>query len=283
MIKQSSIWPGMNGRFFPANWRPAVQEIAFAETIGFRALQFAMRDGALTPERLDASYETVAEQLQAAGITPVMEIVMGVNSEGKDPRGFSALEVLQEQLPAIRALSIYAAHWHFVPAEPMTAIESRATEKKLYPDLRAGVALAGELGCKVGIEHNEPALHLFGPAAACAEALDAVPGLHFVWDLNHTIPDALADFLALTPRMSMLHVSDTPLPTVNYHLPLGLGTVDFLRYFNELIARGFHGPAILEIGGLPQSGGYGRDTDEALADSFERLVAATPTVKGKPQ
>jgi hypothetical protein len=39
----------------------------------------------------------------------------------------------------------------------------------------------------------------------------------------------------------------------------------------ELFNGGFHGPAILEIGGLPKSGGYGRDTDQALADSLQRL------------
>jgi L-ribulose-5-phosphate 3-epimerase len=40
-----------------------------------------------------------------------------------------------------------------------------------------------------------------------------------------------------------------------------------------LAAAGFAGPAILEIGGLPKSGGYGRDTDEALNKSRQRLHA----------
>ena len=74
--------------------------------------------------------------------------------------------------------------------------------------------------------------------------------------------------------MTMLHVSDTPLPTVNYHLPLGLGSIDLPAYCAALLTRGFRGPAILEIGGLPQSGGYGRDTDAALIDSGERLRSA---------
>jgi sugar phosphate isomerase/epimerase len=49
--------------------------------------------------------------------------------------------------------------------------------------------------------------------------------------------------------MSMLHVSDTPLPATNHHLPLGLGNVD-IRSCTALANAGFHGPAILEIGGL---------------------------------
>jgi len=74
--------------------------------------------------------------------------------------------------------------------------------------------------------------------------------------------------------MTMLHVADTPLPAVNYHLPLGLGSIDVTAYCRALLARGFQGPAILEIGGLPQSGGFGRDTDTALIDSRERLDSA---------
>ena len=104
--------------------------------------------------------------------------------------------------------------------------------------------------------------------------LDAVPGLGFVWDMNHTAPEHLDGFLALTPRMTMIHVADTRLPTVNDHYPLGMGAIDFPAYCRALRARGYDGPAILEIGGLPQSGGYGRDTDDALIDSLHRLEAA---------
>jgi sugar phosphate isomerase/epimerase len=99
-----------------------------------------------------------------------------------------------------------------------------------------------------------------------------------VWDLNHTTPEQLDDYLAVTPHMSMLHVADTPLPETNYHLPLGLGTIDFTRYIRELVVRGFRGPAILEIGGLPKSGGYGRDTDEALISSRDVLLAALTAI-----
>jgi sugar phosphate isomerase/epimerase len=98
-----------------------------------------------------------------------------------------------------------------------------------------------------------------------------VPGLGFVWDFNHTAPEQLAGYLALTGRMTMLHVADTPLPATNHHLPLGLGTIDFAAYCRALRERDFRGPAILEIGGLPISGGYGRDTDEALGESLRQL------------
>jgi sugar phosphate isomerase/epimerase len=77
--------------------------------------------------------------------------------------------------------------------------------------------------------------------------------------------------------MIALHIADTPLPAVNQHLPLGLGKIDFADTFAALLTRGFRGPATLEIGGLPHSGGYGRDTDEALIDSLQRCWKAIGT------
>jgi len=47
-----------------------------------------------------------------------------------------------------------------------------------------------------------------------------------------------------------------------------------LRPIAALVAGGYSGPAILEIGGLPESGGYGRDTDDALIVSQHRLKEA---------
>jgi sugar phosphate isomerase/epimerase len=133
------------------------------------------------------------------------------------------------------------------------------------------VALAQEHGFRFGFEHNEPGLMLFSSPQSCQALLEAVPGLHFVWDFNHTTPQALPAILALIPRMSMLHVSDSPLPEVNHHLPLGMGSVNFKEYIGHLQEGGFHGPAILEIGGLPKSGGFGRDTDSALIHSRQLL------------
>jgi hypothetical protein len=53
-----------------------------------------------------------------------------------------------------------------------------------------------------------------------------------------------------------------------------MGSVRFDAYFGAVLARGYRGPAILEIGGIPKSGGFGRDTDDALTDSHARLLAA---------
>jgi len=262
---------GMNGRFFPSNWRPAATEITFAHQVGFQAIQFAVRDEGLSPEKLGDSFATTVARLTEAGLSAVLEMVVIVDSNGKNQQGQTPIDILQANLPAIRALDIHAAHWHLVPARHMTHNEIAQLEETLRPELAAGVALTEGYNLRLGIEHNEPDFLLFGTAAACVAALDATPGLHFVWDINHTEPDVLTDFLALAPRMSMLHVSDTPLPEVNHHLPIGMGTIEFAHYFAEVVRRGFRGPAILEIGGQPKSGGFGRDTNEALRDSFTRI------------
>ncbi|HYF62155.1 MAG TPA: TIM barrel protein [Herpetosiphonaceae bacterium] len=259
---------GLNGRFFPANWRPALDEIAFAASHGFRSMQFQGKEEGLRPEHLGAEFARLRSAMEAAGIVPVLEMGVIIDERGLTAGGSTPLDVLTANLPAITGLGCACAHWHLVPAAPMDAEANAALEEHIVPQLREGVGLAAGR-FRFGLEHNEPDLRLFGQPAACARALEQAPGLHFVWDINHTIPEHLDDFAALIGRVSMLHVSDTALPEVNYHLPIGLGSVDFAAIGRRL--RGWSGPAILEIGGLPKSGGYGRDTDAALIDSLERL------------
>lgn len=264
----------MNGRQFPGNWRPLLQEIAFAARHGFQSLQVVARDEGLTAEHLGGDPIVAGAQLRAAGITPVMEIVVFVGAALRSEAGVSALDVLRNNLPAIDALGCACVHLHLaaqkgVPAEAMPDIERQARDA-----FAAGVALGARHGFRFGFEHNAPMsgrAHPFVGPRVCAETLAQVDGLWLVWDLNHTPADDVSLFEALIPHMSMLHVSDTPLPTVNAHLPIGLGNLDFARHWRALMAGGFAGPAILEIGGLPMSGGYGRDTDEALVDSLRRL------------
>lgn len=264
---------GMNGRFFPANWRPALDEIAFAASHGFRALQFQGKEAGLGPEHLGAEFASLRAAMEAAGIVPVLEMVVRLDERGLTADGLTPLAVLRANLPAITGLGCACAHWHLVPAGPLSDAAIAGMEQHVVPELRAAVALA-EGQFRFGLEHNEPDLKLFGAPESCARALEDTPGLHFVWDINHTIPAHLASFAALLGRTSMLHVSDTALPEVNYHLPIGLGSVDFAAVGQLLRAAEFSGPAILEIGGLPKSGGYGRDSDAALVDSLGRLNQA---------
>lgn len=265
---------GMNARLFPNLWRPALEEIAFAQRHGFAALQVHGSPAGLDAQTLGAPLEQVARALREAGLAPVMEIILRVDGQARCADDMSPLDVLRANLPAIAALGCVCVHWHPIHTVGLDADGRRALELRLLPWLERAAELAGRHGFRFGLEHNEPRTDLFSSPAVCAAALEAVPGLGFVWDLNHTPDEWLADFQALAPRMSMLHVADTPLPEVNHHLPLGLGTIDFAAYLRPLLAGGFAGPAILEIGGLPRSGGYGRDTDTALIESRARLLAA---------
>jgi sugar phosphate isomerase/epimerase len=265
---------GINGRFFPSNWRPARDEIAFAQKHNFYAIQFPGKEEGLAAEHLGDELAQIRDLLAEASIDAVMEIVVRIDARGRTKSGKTPLEVLQANLPAITTLPCHRVHWHLAlsewPGEPAV----RRLEEALAPQFAAAVDLAQEQGFTFGLEHNEPALVLFGNPVSCRAILEATPGLAFVWDLNHTTPADLPAYLDLTPRMSLLHVADTPLPEVNHHLPLGLGNLDFAVYLRALVQRGFAGPAILEIGGLPKSGGYGRDTDEALVASRRQLEGA---------
>ncbi|MCX6046590.1 MAG: TIM barrel protein [Chloroflexi bacterium] len=262
---------GMNARLFPGNWRPVRREIEFAQVHHFAAIQLPGPEQGLDAARLGDSLPFVAAALQQAKLTVVMEMVVRIDERGQTALGASPLEVLQANLPAITTLPCHFVHWHLVPIQTMPEEATRAVERQLIPQSMAALALAQEHSFHFAFEHNEPSLGLYGTPDACTDLLTAVPGLQFVWDFNHTTPEHLAQFLALIPRMSVLHISDTPLPAVNHHLPLGLGNIQFGAYCQALRHGNFRGPAILEIGGLPQSGGYGRDTDAALIDSQQRL------------
>ncbi|MFQ3631396.1 sugar phosphate isomerase/epimerase family protein [Roseiflexus sp.] len=270
----SPIAIGINARLFPINWRPMSQEITFARRLGCDCIQIHGREQGIDAAYLGMPLEAAGDLLIGNGVSAVMEIVVRVGANGRTASGTTPLEVLHNNLDAIRALAIRHVHWHFAPATRLPDADLRALEETLIDTLRAGVDVAHTYGFTLALEHNEPDVPLFAHIAAITRALEVAPELGFVWDLNHTPPDELDDWLDLAPRMTLLHVSDTPLPAVNYHLPLGQGSIDFDDRFCELRKRGYQGAAILEIGGVPKSGGFGRDTDEALCDSVARLRRA---------
>ena len=265
---------GINARLFPINWRPATEEIAFAQRLGCACIQIHGRERGIDATYLGTSPQAIGEILARHTMHAVMEIVVRLLPDGRTQSGATPLDVLSANLPAINALAIRHVHWHFAPAVLLSRDELRALEDMLIDHLRAGVNLARTHGFTLALEHNEPDVPLFADIGSITTALEAVPDLGFVWDLNHTPPDELGDWLDLAPRMTLLHVSDTPLPAVNHHLPLGQGSIDFAARFRDLTARGYRGAAVLEIGGVPKSGGFGRDTDEALIDSVARLKTA---------
>jgi len=273
---------GLNYRDFPGNWRPAQEEIAFARAHSFGSIQFHGREAGLREADLGGTFVAVGADLRAAALVPAMEIMVRVGPDGHTEAGRTPLDLLQENIPAIVALGCARVHWHLVPAVSAAPEAWHAFERALTPQLAAGTALGAAHGFRFGIEHNEPAVPLFPAPERCAAALAAVPDLGFVWDCNHTAPEQRAGYLALTARMTMLHIADTPLPATNHHLPLGLGTIDFADTFRELRSRAFSGPAILEIGGLPISGGYGRDTDAALFASRQFLADVLATTTAAP-
>ncbi|MGB4869959.1 MAG: TIM barrel protein [Candidatus Promineifilaceae bacterium] len=278
MVTELPIQIGMNGRFFPENWRPARDEIVFASLSGFRCLQFPGPLEGLGLERLGDSLETVAMALRRARMTAVMEIVVPLYGNGRTTTGHTPMDVLRANLQAITTLPCRRVHWHVGLKEPLSAADVAALEMSLWPQFAAAVALAKTHGFLFGFEHNAFDAPIFHHPESCRKALTAVPNLGFVWDFNHTRPEEFAAFAALASRFSLLHISDTVWPDVNHHLPLGQGSLDLKGFCRAVLAGGFRGPAILEIGGLPKSGGYGRDTDDALHESRQHLVTAVTAV-----
>jgi sugar phosphate isomerase/epimerase len=267
----SPIKIGMNGRFFPGNKQTARDEIVFAKLSGFDCIQFPGTSSGLDSQRLGDPLNVVGLALRKARITAVMEIVIPLYGNGLTAEGDTPIDVLRANLQAIQALGCTQVHWHIVTAESMTAVECRDLEQLLISQMAAAVALARDYKFAFGFEHNSSDVTLFHRPESCAALLTAVPGLGFVWDINHTAQSDFEAYAELTPRTSLVHISDTTWPEVNQHLPLGQGNLDLGRFIKPLLAADYAGCAVLEIGGLPKSGGYGRDTNTALADSRTHL------------
>lgn len=261
---------GMNARLFAANWRPAIDEIAFAATAGFQGLQFNDRAAGLDAAILGAPFAAVAAALTAHQVGAVLEIMPRVDATGHTADGQTPLDMLKANLPAITTLPCRRVHWHIALNDPTGTDPARIADW-LVPQLAAAVTRAAYEGFRFGIEQNDAPHPALSQPAEFAALLDAVPGLGFVWDLNHAAPAQYDGFLALAPRMTMLHVGDTRLPEVNEHRPIGQGSVDFAALLRRVTANGFRGPAIIEIGGSSRSGGFEQDTDAALTDSLARL------------
>ena len=250
---------GMLGRFFVrltgGNWRPPAEELAFAASAGFDTVQIRSDRPGEIGDELGVDPEELGALFDDNGLEPVLEMLVRHDGE---PGTFA--RALRANLPAIEAIGFLRVHIH--PVGPSEAAP------QLAPDLAEALSVADDAGLIFAVEHNAPGHRLLVDPADVEALLDAVPGLGLVWDVNHTGTDDVGRFLALRERITLLHVSDTPLPETNHHLPLGRGNVDLgpVRTFADV-------PAILEIGGLPHSGGPGLDTDDALRESLARLRA----------
>ena len=247
----------MLGRFFGrltgGNWRPPSQELAFAAAAGFDTVQIRSDRPGEIEDELGVDPETLGALFDDGGLEPVLEML--VRHEGEPG---TIARALRANLQAIEAIGVLRVHVH--PVGPSEAAPLLAA------DFAEALTVAEDAGLLFAVEHNAPGHRLLVEPDDVEALLEAVPGLGFVWDVNHSGSDDVARFLALRERMTLLHVSDTPLPETNHHLPLGRGSVDLapVRTFEDV-------PLILEIGGLPHSGGPGLDTDEALLDSLELL------------
>jgi L-ribulose-5-phosphate 3-epimerase len=259
---------GMLGRFFGrltgGNWRPPEQELRFAAAGGFDTLQIRSDRAGELEDELGIDAATLGSLFDDIGIEPVLEML--VRHDGQPG---TLARALRANLAAIDAIGVLRVHIH--PVGPSDAAPL------LHEDFAEALDVAEDAGLIFGFEHNAPGHRLLVEPGEVEALLDGVPGLGFVWDVNHTRPEHTARFLALRERITLVHASDTPLPETNHHLPLGRGTVDFapLGSFEDV-------PVILEIGGLPISGGPGFDTDAALVDSLARLREIEPGSQFKP-
>jgi sugar phosphate isomerase/epimerase len=256
---------GMLGRFFPGNWRPPADEIRFAAENGFAALQIRSDEPGAIEDVLRADARETGRAFAEHGVEPVVEMLLRLSDYP------SVADALRANLEALAALGCTRVHVHPVPGSSRIDVNDlHARLPKLFGE---AMPVAEHARLTLGVEHNSAEHRLLIDPDIVAALLDAVPGLGFVWDLNHADPSA---FVRFKDRLSLVHASDTPLPVTNHHLPIGQGNVDFS------VLTGVEVPVILEIGGLPASGGPGFDTDERLRASRDAVLARAPARRTHP-
>lgn len=91
MLNQHTLQIGINGRFFPTNWRPALDEIAFIQANNLRALQFHGNEAGLAAKQLGSELAVVSAALRDANIAAVMEIIVRVDARGRTTRNGNGL------------------------------------------------------------------------------------------------------------------------------------------------------------------------------------------------
>jgi L-ribulose-5-phosphate 3-epimerase len=258
---------GMLGRFFPGNWRPPADEIRFAADNGFAAIQIRSDEPGAIEDVLRADAHETGSVFADAGVEPVVEMLLRLNDYP------SIADALRANLDTLAALGSTRLHVHPVPGSSRIDVDDLHAR---LPELFAeAVLIARDAGLTLGVEHNSVEHRLLIDPDIVAALLEAVPELYFVWDLNHADPRTFERF---RDRLSLVHASDTPLPVTNHHLPIGRGNVDFA------VLDGVDVPIILEIGGLPASGGPGFDTDDELLASRDavRASAQAPAPRTHP-
>ena len=169
--------------------------------------------------------------LRAADIEAVMEIIVILNpATGRSRAGLTPIQILHNNLPAIRAMRCSCVHWHMAAASPFQPEDLPGLEYAMLPQLAQAFDMGQQHGFYFGLEHNETGLQIFASPESINAALDAVPGLGFVWDLNHSPAEHMAAYLELAARISMLHLADTP-PVSYTHLDV---------YKRQVLYSAFH-------------------------------------------
>ena len=253
---------GMLGRFFGrltgGNWRPPAEELAFAAAAGFDTVQIRSDRAGEIEDELGVDPETLGALFDDGGVEPVLEMLVRHDGEpGTIARALRAnLAAIERDRCSPRARP---------PGRPERG--GAAARRPISPRRST---VAEDAGLIFGVRAQRAG----APAARRPDdveaLLDAVPGLGFVWDVNHTRPEHVTRFLALRERIHararLGHAApgDEPPPSARPRQC----RLQPVRTPRRRAARSSRSA------GLPPRGGRGLDTDEALLDSLDGLFGA---------
>ena len=182
----------------------------------------------------------------------------------------------------------YDGDTHFADTTVMDELGDAAIDELMAKILPATCSHAAESGININLEN----LPLFKWGRNCSDILDFIrlmqlPNLGFIYDIGHAWCsgiDPAAVILEAGPLLNDTHFHDNlglrnydlsrtatcaDIPSIDLHLPVGLGTIDWIGVIRALRRIGYRNPVIFEgphMKGLP---------DEKSPEQYARSVNIT--------
>lgn len=250
--------------------RPIMEELEALAGLGFDYFELTMDPPQAHYSQITALGQTIRETLDRFDMGLVCHLPSFLSTADLTPslRTGSVTEMLAslEMAASLNPMKV-VLHPSYITGLGRFVPEQARTYA--FESLQAAVEKADSLGVRLCIENMFPRANSLVEPDDFAEVFETFPTLRFTLDTGHANigshggKRALAFIERFPERIAHIHASDN-FGRDDNHLPVGAGTVDFLRIVRALKAIGYDETITLEI--FSHDRDYLRISREKLAD-----------------
>lgn len=229
---------------------PFEESIEWAEREGFDFVELLL-DGPYARERILDRRESMREALESAGIGLVVHLPFALDpGSPSTPVREGAVAELEAGMDLAVDLGAKSVVFHPASDPWEFAWSHEECLPFLHESLDELVPAARDRGLEPCVEN---VVSSYYDATTFPELLERYPAASMTFDTSHALlaglsTDDMASFCRdHADRIAHLHLVDTR-GSVDEHLPVGMGTIEFEALFDALDAVGWSGTATLEIG-----------------------------------